>query len=541
MSDINAHESYYDPSNGVVVTSEVSPEEVGPFLRDKSDLLDPRVYRALANWAEESGRPSRRDHSIFSRDRYVTPSKIFEQMAVAYDALDDDLVGNVADTSEAIAFQKVEFESSDEDQEDVWGQIGRDLDLDGWMRQAWRELFTVSQFYGVRYWGRKKYDVRGTRDKRQKRKSYDIFVPVALGFLDPTRVVPVGVDLFGRAQLAWIGTDNDLSLYGQVKEGTQNDSLVANLFVGPYTPSEKEKGDLEKEGVPTERLMLLNSAYVFRHTVTRSPFERWARLRMKSVFPLLDLKHQLREMDRAWLLGGINFLVLVTRGTDEKPTTTAEVQATATQVRTQSRTPIIVTDHRINVEIISPQIEHVLQPEKWTVLDERIMMRLWGTFQLPSETSTRETSISLGRVIARGLGSRRHMLKRTLERELIRAVTENPLNIEAGFTEETSLEFAPRRMELEFDSNMVTLLQELRDRGDLSRETILNEFNFDQGLEARRREVEKEKYDKIFTPVNVPFDSPDKTTPGGAGRKGGRPAGSGTGGGNGGEGTQGGS
>jgi hypothetical protein len=246
---------------------------------------------------------------------------------------------------------------------------------------------------------------------------------------------------------------------------------------------------------------------------------------MKGVLPLLDLKHQLREMERAFLLGGINFLVLVTRGTDERPTNTTETQETSAQVRSQSRSPIIVSDHRINIEIITPDIEHVLNREKWGVLDERIMMRMWGTFNMPSEASNRETSITLGRVIARGLSSRRHMLKRSLEREIILQVTDRPHNIEQDFDEEAKIEFAPRRMELEFDPTVATVLQELRDRGDLSRETILNEFNFDQAMEATRREYEDEKYDGTFEPVNVPFDSPNKVTPGGSGRKGGRPAG----------------
>jgi hypothetical protein len=68
------------------------------------------------------------------------------------------------------------------------------------------------------------------------------------------------------------------------------------------------------------------------------------------------------------------------------------------------------------------------------------------------------------------------------------------------------------------DDQIATIMQELRDRGDISRESLLNELGYDQELEARRREREKERFDKIFTPTNVPFDSPDKTTPGGAAR-----------------------
>ena len=478
----------------------------------------------LASWAEETRSSTRRNRSIFQRDKYVTPNKIFQQMAMSYDSLDDDMVGNVADMSEALAFQKVQFESEDKDQEDVWNQIGRDLDLDTFVRVAWRELFTVSQFYGVRWWASKGYKVRGKGDGgRARRASWDLRVPISLGFLDPTKVVPVKADLFGNTQLAWIADKGEIDRWDELRTGSgpQTDEVVAQLFKGIYTPSEKESATFENEDIPTDRLMLLNPDLVFRHTLTKSPFERWARIRMKSIFPLLDLKHQLREMDRAWLLGGINFLVLVTRGSDDIPTTQTEVEETAAQVRTQSKSPIIVSDHRIKIEIITPDVEHVLNSDKWATLDERIMMRLWGTFSQPSKTSSQETSLTLGRVIARGLASRRHMLKRTIEKQIIRAVIDrNP-----DFQESAKVEFQPRRIDLEMDAALITNMMEMRDRGDMSRETLLAEFNFDQDLEAMRRKYEDDRYEDIFTPVNVPFDSPEKTTPGGSGRQGGRPAG----------------
>jgi hypothetical protein len=361
--------------------------------------------------------------------------------------------------------------------------------------------------------------VKGKREKREARKEYDLVVPIALGLLDPTRIVPVNADPFGNTDLAWIATDGEMELYGGDEPTVQTDEVVSALFDGKYEPTPKEVAEFGREDIPPDSLMKLNPEFVWRHTLTKTPFERWARIRMKGLFPVLDLKHQLREMDRAFLLGGINFIVLVTRGTDTIPTTKQEVDQTTAQVRAQSRSPVIVSDHRINIEIITPDVTHILNEDKWAVLDERLLMRLWGTFSLPSETSNRETSISLGRVIARSLASRRHMMKRSLEKNLVRAVSDHPLNQSADFDAATTIEFAPRRMELEFDSSVVTMIQELRDRGDLSRETVLTEFNFDQELEAARREYEDERYPDVFEPTNVPFDSPAKTTPGGSGRK----------------------
>ena len=516
MADEHAFEADID-SSGYAVVSEVAPEEISAALADGSianAVGDGRVVRALAQWAEDTNHRGR-GRKIFDRDRFVTPGSVFEQIAMAYDAADDDVVGNVLDTSESLAFQKVRFESDDEDEEDVWNQIGRDLNLDAFLRAAHRELLLASQFYCVRWWGGKRYKVRGEGDGgRARRKEYQLIVPTKLGFLDPLRVVPVNLDVFGNADLAWIASDEDESLYYRMKEGQQYDAMVDALFDGEITLNKREEQLLRKENVPTDRLLRLNPRYVFRHTLTRAPFERWAKVRMKSVFPILDLKHQLREMDRAWLLGGINFVVLVTRGTDQRPASQSEVAGTVAQVKSQSKSPIIVSDHRINIEIITPDVEHVVNQEKWDVLDERLMMRMWGTFNLPSNASSRETSETLGKVVASALGSRRHMLKRVIEAELIRPIQEANPELDA----KAKLEYAPRRVELGFDESLITLIQELRDRGDLSRQTVLEEFGFDQEMEATRREREK-KLDKTFEPVNVPFDSPQKTTtPGGSGR-----------------------
>lgn len=510
MSDFIA-----DYESGGIVVSEIEPEDVISSLPYFERTLTRPQFRALAQWIEDVAPPSRRQNSIWKRDKFVTPSAIYEQMGLAYDALDDDVISNVAEMSESLAFQKIEFESDDKDVQDVWDQIGRDLNLDAWLRAAWRELFTVSQFYGVKYWGQKTYRIRGKGEQRKRRKEVTMWVPIALGFLDPTRVVPVRVDPFGNSRLAWIANESDISRWTNVQEGTQTDELVDSLFTGKYEPTQKEKSDLQKMGVPTNNLMLLNPEMVFRHTLTKSPFERFAKVRMKSLFPLLDIKHQLREMDRAWLLGGVNFILLVRRGTDTKPATRTEVAQTTQEMRAQSSSPVIVSDHRIEIEIITPDIEHVLNADKWNMIDRKIMMNLWGMFE--SGDGNRDTALTIGRVIARGLASRRHMLRRTLEKELIRSTIDHPFNpsVEKNYP---SMEFTPRRIELEFDAEIATLTMELRDRGDLSRETTLAEFGYDQDIEAHRREHEDEAYKDVFKPVNVPFDSPDKTTPGGSGR-----------------------
>jgi hypothetical protein len=534
MSDEHAFEA--TSHDGVAVASEVDPEIVEASLESgvlngyEGNAWHDPVRRALASWAEDTRRGGRRDRTIFARDKFVTPGKVFQQMAMAEDAMDDDVVGGVYDTSEAMAFKKMSMQCEDEDQRDVWNQIAKDINLDSFLRMAWRELFKASNYYGVVWWGQKTYRVRGMAEERKRRKSFAIEAPIALGVLDPTRIVPVGATLFGERQLAWIADAGEQDLFKQVKQDrVLDDRLVSQIIVGPYTPDKAEAEKLQKEDIPVDRLWLLNPVNAWAGSLTKATYERWARVRMKAVFPLLDMKHQLREMDRAFLLGGINFIVLVKKGTDEHPVKKAsEITLVAEQMRAQSKSSVIVSDHRLEIEIITPDLENILNPEKWSVLDDRIRLRLWGSIAPPSDTGNRENQITLAKVVSLGIENRRHILKRDLEASIIDATRSRN---EGLFDESASLEYAPRRVDLLFDSQVATVFQEIRDRGDLSRETILEEFGFDLSLERQRRIAEKgddfdvsASDDEIFEAVNVPFNSPDNmATPGGSGRRGGRP------------------
>jgi hypothetical protein len=333
--------------------------------------------------------------------------------------------------------------------------------------------------------------------------------------------------MFGNRQLAWIADEGEMDMFKKVKDRVLDDELVAQIMLGQYTPSQAEADKLKNEDVPVDRLFLLNPTNTWMGHLTKATYERWARLRMKAIYPLLDMKHQLREMDRAFLLGGINFIVLVKKGTDEHPVTkNTEITMVAEQMRSQSKSSVIVSDHRLEIEIITPDLEHILNVEKWSVLDDRIRLRLWGSIAPPSDTGNRENQVTLAKVVALGIENRRHMLKRDLEAQIIKDTRDRNEALDA----EASIEYAPRRVDLLFDSQVATIFQEIRDRGDLSRATILEEFGFDLALERQRRVAEKEddfepkSDDEVFEAVNVPFNSPEnQATPGGSGRRGGRP------------------
>lgn len=506
---------------------------MGEFLLDNdgtmtvlndTDIDNETVFRALAHqspeiaamvrWTSDTQLPASRRGGLFERDRYVTPNSIFEQFKTAQHAAEnDDVVAGVLETTEALAFGKMSIDTEDEDETDVWNQIAAEIDLDSRLREMWRETFTVSQIYAAVYWGTRSYKVRGkSKTGVARKKSFsDLRVPLGVTLLDPLKIVPVGNFLFNQDALAYAADKGgEYDVIQAVIDGERElDPIMAQLIHGRYEPDVTERRQLQEEGLPADRLFLLNPRNVWRHTETRPQYQRFANVRMKSVFELLDLKTQLRQMDRAHLLGSTNFIILIKKGTDAQPAKPAEVMNLQAQVRTLARVPVIVGDHRLAIEIVTPKTDKTLEPERYNGIDARITARLYSMFMTGNFAAGAkgDSSIDLAKMVGRGLESRRHMLRRSLEANVFKRI----YDLNDQLTEEPKLQFHPKRIALDFDPTFANFLLDLRDRGDLSRESILEEIDYDQYTEFRRRKVEKDRYDDTFETV-VPYTAP-KATP----------------------------
>lgn len=483
---------------------------------------------AISDWALDAhsyGNPGRRRHanSLLDRDRYVTPYGVHSQYRVAYDAAtSDDIVSGVLQSTEGLAFSKMRMEAEDPDQEDVWNQLAGDLDLDSRLREVWRELFIYSQVVIATYWGNKTYKVRGLSKKGVKRKKdFSVQVPLGMTLLDPYKVVPVGNFFFNRERLAYLASPYEVDEIDAVINGDLNDPTIGQLMVGKYTMTDMERRKLDTYGVldygSADRMYLLNPRTVFRHVLTRSQYEPFANVRMKAVFELLDMKHQLRQSDRVHLIGATNFIVLIKKGSDTMPATQKEINALQGYARTLARMPMLVGDHRLAVEIVTPDQDFVLVPEKYNAIDARITANLYQMFMTGNFAAGAkgDDSIKLARVVARGLESRRHMIKRSIEQNIFKHILEENTLLDAL----PDLRFTPKRIALDFDANLATFMLELAQMGNLSRDTLLSEYDFDQDEEARKRKREEELgFDKIFQTA-VPFSSPaaQPFTPKGAG------------------------
>jgi hypothetical protein len=504
-----------DPELGISFINEtdVSMGEIRDALEQVPE------YAVLRRWAATNqGNTKRR--TIFDRDKYVNPNSIFQKFQIAMQAVEtDEVVSNVVETTEQLAFKRIAMECEDEDEQNIWNQIVDDIDLPQRLRECWRELFTVSQAYPAVLYGRKNYKVKG---KGRKKEVKNLLVPVGISLLDPMKVIPVGNFMFNQERLVYLADALEAQEFDTLAGFNTSDLIVNQLIESKYEPwngPNYKAGrnelrylmELTGQSNIENRMYLLRPEAVWRITSTRPQYQRFASVRMESVFELLDLKHQLREMDRSSILGTTNAIILVKKGDKDHPARPQELEQLSAQVQMSSRIPIIVGDHRLSIEIITPKTDKTLAPERYNGIDSRITARLYqilATGNYAAGTAT-DDSMKLLKVIASSMEARRDQIRDSFMKNVFKPTWMN----NDALMSEPKMAFYPRRIALDFDPNIAAFLQQLRDRGDISRETILAELDILEDEESIKRQREKERYDEIFSPVNVPFSSPNPVNP----------------------------
>ena len=531
------------------------PGQVANFVPEIStDRLaaDPQmreIANQLSRWVDNARAATGRT-SMFDRGVYTPPENPYDEMRAARHAVRyDSVVSGAHEITESFAFQGVKWECENSDEADVFNQLARDMNLDGVLRKMWREEFTYGQFVCAKLWGWVEYTVRGymppeeepletyvdpmdgmtkTREpldettgrpkkkatKGQKRKKkYRFWAPLQLRILDSCKVVPVGTGPLGGEQLAWQATPGEIGYYQSSYTGDVIDPLMTAFFQGTYDPGWEETTELAQLGVNTSRLLLMNPQWVFRHTQTKPDYERFADIRLKSVFQLLDLKKQLMASDRAMLIGAANYILLIRKGDKDAGATPEEMENLKQNYNFIAKMPVIISDHRLQVDIIAPKTDTTLDEKKYQTLNAQIAGRLMGVLQSTASSAGRtDDQSSLSLALARVMENRRHMLARTIELEVARAIVNHPKN-KGIFDAEPSLVWTPRSLALSMDTQYVQGLLTMRQNSEISRETILEFFGLDEQAEAMRMEIEQLHYDHIFQ-TQVAFSAPAGGAPG---------------------------
>lgn len=530
----------YDPNISIVYDSDDTKAITGL----------PEHMRAVASKLQEwisdvQERESSSAKSMMIREEFSDIRDVFGQMRYAKKvAAADDVVSNVLEMAEGLALQGVKWTSPDPDKADVFNQMAAEMDLDSLVRKVWREEDTISQVVLATWWETGTFSIRGETENGNARKATKtVTYPRRVTVLDSAKVMPVGSLHFGMERLAWIPTPVEAQAYRAHLASQSTDPVMDRFYVGFYTPTPAELAELKgtdgNSGLAgilgikdVKELILLNEQYVTRHTLTRSDYERWAPVRLASVFPLIDMKRHLMTADRVSLIGAANYILLVKKGDKDAPAHQAEIDNLKEGFKMLAKIPVIFSDHRLSIEIVTPSQDYTLQSEKYNLIDQRILQKMVNAIPYVRTTgSDGGGGTGLGRWTARALETRRHQQKRYLERLLARMVMSHPDN--AGVFKDDkppSLAHFPANIMLDSDAQLAQQIISARTMREISRETLLEYFGFDQAIEAMRMAFEEKHYDDIFKTV-VPFSSTGGAPPaaqGGAGAGGGRPAGGGT-------------
>lgn len=421
-----------------------------------------------------------------------------------------DLVAGFAELMEGLAFDGVKWESSDPDVADLFNQMAAEQNLDAVVRKAYRELFTTSQVITATWWDQGTFVVRGKTDKgNARKKTFKVWYPRFVSILDSERVVPVGMLTFGQEMLAWQASKDEFAAFkAYSRDALPGDEVVRRFFLQQYVPGTAERAELTRLGVDVEHLILLDPQLVRRHTLTRSDYERWAPVRLRPLFPLHDLRQQLMEADRVALIGAANYILLVKKGDKDTPAKQEEVNNVKAGFRTLAKVPVIFSDHRLSIEIVTPKQDYTLAAEKYDLLDSRIIQRLVNTVAGQRSRNGGGGEATLGKAVVRSLQNQRHMLRRFLELTLAREVVRDPKN-EAAFKDfagAPSLIYTPANIAMGDEAAVAQQILNLRTMREVSRESTLEYFGLDQEAEALRMELEAKVYDDTFK-SQVPFSA----------------------------------
>lgn len=471
--------------------------------------------------------------SLLARRRYQTPANVIDEIKLARSLAErDDDVAAVIGEMVAIAFgDGYEHQGDDEATVELFTEMAKakHSNLANALQEMYRELLISSQVNTAILFTRENltYSLQGSN----RRLSKSVAVPL-IGVLHAENIRVIGNDMFGTGLLAYY-PDNDrlrrwLEKYFNPRtppavkaQMGREDRVSANLYTGkvPQGLIDAEAPNWA-ERWSAENLYFLNPKMVHRSTFPKGQW-KYPRPLLTRDFSLLEAKRLLNIMDYALLQGGSNFIVVAKKGSDKRPAQKDELDNLQNVVRTASKTGVIVGDHRLEFEVITPKMEALLNPDKRRLLGRKIvqaMMRIPEAAQeAPPRSSTSNPELeSKARVVT----SDRALLKAHVEDYVYdETVNRNP----RVFKEAPCLAFP--KVILQGTQFFTDFMLKLRDRGDIPRKWVVEYagFDFDAAVDQRKREIESGA-DEVLVPAHTPFDG--EGGPGPQDNQPGRPPGS---------------
>jgi hypothetical protein len=453
--------------------------------------------------------------SMLARSDYKTPTTPSAEIELARNMFEyDDDVASVGRELIALAFgEGMEHSHADERSLAIFNSIGQKANLDHALKEMYREYLIASQFTTGMLFTRQEIEFmpRGAREAAET----NITAPV-IGVFHSEHIRVLGNDMFNTGVLAYNPPENRLrewldEYFGNATtparkaEMGREDRATANLFTGVVEPQEVERSNYWEGGNiwgHTGRWYLLNPRLCFRTTMPKGTWRQPKPL-LTANFGLLEAKRLLNIMDYALLQGGANFVVVAKKGTDQRPAQPAEVENLVNVVRTASKTGMIVGDHRLSFEVITPKLDELLNASKRRLLGRKIAMRMMGIAERAEESASNGEQ-SDTEVVSRVVMSDRSDIRRHVENNIYPEVVKRNRTV---LSKGPAKLWFPKII-LQGLNYFTELVLKLRDRGDIARSTAVAAAGFDWETEvAKRKQEVASGDDELMAPASVPHSS----------------------------------
>lgn len=518
------------PGQGMVVNETDLPDElvlhgIETFFEEHASMLGTNQGNTFQSYSNQG--------SVLARAKFRAPANVWEEVALARDLADrDDDVASALGSMGAMAFgDGMRHLHPDEVTVALFDEIAKENNLDSVLAEVYRELLIASQVTTLTAFVTENLSFTPQGADRQRTRS--VVTPL-IGVIPAERIRVIGSDLLGTAVLAYRppnGTQESwLAEYfatttspGRKAEMRREDPVLTSMVVGQVPTPREDRQDITGDYTDPctgQFLYVLNRRMVHRSTFPKGA-AKYPRPLLTRNFALLEAKRLLNLMDYALLQGGSNFLVVAKKGSDARPALPAEITNLRDTIKRASRTGVVIGDHRLNIEIITPNLTELLNPAKRNLLGRRIVGAL---LRIPEFTDPSEAGSQVAITNAEILS-----LVVQQDRRIVRRHIENYCYEETAKRNRSSFESGPPgiwfpKVILQGANFFTDYVLKLRDRGDISRHTAVQVAGFDYDAEVQSRKLEK-KDDKVMTPAEVPFSKPGQPADNGGGRPvGGSPA-----------------
>lgn len=521
-----------------------SRQEQQAVIDNRTGLPDEMIQEAAQTFFEENSAYNLRNDmpmsvygdgggSMMARAEFRNPSSIPDEIRLArHLAEKDDDVASVIGEMIGLAFSEgVYVQHQDERTQALFESMNEQIDIEGVLANMYREWLIASQVSTTMLFTREALDYE--LSDKQRVQTASLATP-RIGVLPSENIRVIGNDIFGTGTLAYEPDSEKLKKWleeyfnprtsaARKAELGRQDRVAASMFIGRVRV---DPFQTDNPQTSTGVLYLLNPLMVQRTTMPKGSWKH-PRPMMTRNFPLLEAKRLLNVMDFALLQGGSNFIVVAKKGTDQRPAKGKEVQNLREVVRKASKVGLIVGDHRLSFEIITPELKELLNPEKRRLLGRKMAMALMRVAEHSTENSGSEGMESETETLSRVITWDRARLVKHVERNAYKTTAKRNSDLLKG-----PARLWLMKIILQGSQYFNDLVLKLRDRGDISRRSAVQAggFNYEAELGERERELAS-GHDEILIPGVIPHTSPEQPgqQPSPQDNGGGRPSGSGNG------------